>query len=300
MAEKHIGFVGVGRMGIHMAGRLLDAGYDLTIHDVNETAVARLVQRGAKRAASAAEVASKTETVFVSLPTPDVVRSVALSDSGIIGGSKVRTFVDLSTTGPKVAREVAQALAKKGIVAVDAPVSGGPAGAERGSLAVMVACPRALADELRPAFEAIGKVFWVGEKPGLGQTMKLVNNIMSAAAVAITSEAMVMGAKAGLDPDIMISVINAGSGRNTASEDKFPRCVLSRRFDFGFPINLFQKDVRLCLEVGDQLGVPMLVGNAVKQLLAMTEASQGSDVDLTRVASTVEKWAGVELKGKAK
>ena len=130
--------------------------------------------------------------------------------------------------------------------------------------------------------------------------MKLVNNVMSATAIAITSEAMVMGAKAGLDPDIMISVINAGSGRNTATEDKFPRCVLPRRFDFGFPINLFQKDVRLCLEVGDQLGVPMLVGNAVKQLIAMTEASQGPDVDLTRIACTVEKWAGVELRGKAK
>lgn len=300
MAGKHLGFVGVGRMGIHMAGRLLDSGHDLTVHDIDETAVARLVQRGAKRAASAAEVASAAETVFVSLPTPDVVRSVALSDNGIIAGSKIKTFVDLSTTGPKVAVEVAQALAKRGIVAVDAPVSGGPSGAERGTLAVMVACPRALAEELRPAFEAIGKVYWVGEKAGLGQTMKLVNNVMSATAIAITSEAMVMGAKAGLDPDIMISVINAGSGRNTATEDKFPRCVLPRRFDFGFPINLFQKDVRLCLEVGDQLGVPMLVGNAVKQLIAMTEASQGPDVDLTRIACTLEKWAGVELRGKAK
>jgi 3-hydroxyisobutyrate dehydrogenase-like beta-hydroxyacid dehydrogenase len=238
--------------------------------------------------------------VFVSLPTPDVVRTVALSDNGVIAGTKVRALVDLSTTGPKVANEVAQALAAKGIVAVDAPVSGGPAGAERGTLAVMVSCPRPLAEELRPAFETIGKMFWVGEKPGLGQTMKLVNNVMSAAAIAITSEAMVMGAKAGLDADTMISIINSGSGRNTASEDKFPRCVLTRRFDFGFPINLFQKDVRLCLEVGDQLGVPMPVANAVKQLLAMTQASQGPDVDLTCVARTVEKWAGVELKGKGK
>jgi len=300
MAGKHFGFVGVGRMGIHMAGRLLDAGHDLTIYDIDETAVARLVQRGAKRASSAAEVASETETVFVSLPTPDVVRAVTLSDNGIIAGSKVRTFVDLSTTGPKVATEVATALAAIGIVAVDAPVSGGPSGAERGTLAVMVSCPQPLAEELRPAFEAIGKMFWVGEKPGLGQTMKLVNNVMSAAAIAITSEAMVMGAKAGLDADTMIAIINSGSGRNTASEDKFPRCVLPRRFDFGFPISLFQKDVRLCLEVGDQLGVPMPVANAVRQLLAMTQATQGPDADLTCVARTVEQWAGVELRGKGK
>lgn len=300
MAGQHLGFIGVGRMGIHMAGRLLDAGYQLTIYDTNETAMARLEQRGAKRAGSAAEVASAAETVFVSLPTPDVVRSVALSATGVIAGSKVKTFIDLSTTGPKVATEVARSLAAKGIVAVDAPVSGGPGGAERGTLAVMVSCPRALAEQLRPAFEVIGKVFWVGEKPGLGQTMKLVNNVLSAGAIAITSEAMVMGAKAGLDPDIMISVINSGSGRNTATEDKFPRCVLPRRFDFGFPIELFQKDVRLGLEVGDQLGVPMLVGNAVKQLLAMTQATQGPDADLTTVARTVEQWAGVELKGAGK
>jgi 3-hydroxyisobutyrate dehydrogenase-like beta-hydroxyacid dehydrogenase len=109
-----------------------------------------------------------------------------------------------------------------------------------------------------------------------------------------------MGAKAGLDADTMIAIINSGSGRNTASEDKFPRCVLPRRFDFGFPISLFQKDVRLCLEVGDQLGVPMPVANAVKQLLAMTQATQGPDADLTCVARTVEQWAGVELRGKGK
>ena len=296
MGGQSLGFVGVGRMGIHMAGRLLEAGHDIVVYDINETAMARLEQRGAKRAMSATEVACLAEVVFASLPTPDVVRSVALSAIG--EGTRVKTFVDLSTTGPKVAMEVAQTLAKKGIIAVDAPVSGGPLGAERGTLAVMVSCPRALADELRPLLEVIGKVFFIGEKPGLGQTMKLVNNILSASAVAITSEAMVMGAKAGLDADTMISVINAGSGRNTATEDKFPRCVLPRRFDFGFPMGLYQKDVRLCLEVADQLGVPMPVGNAVKQLPAMTEAVEGSDADLTRVVRTVERWAGVELKGK--
>lgn len=300
MTDKLLGFVGVGRMGIHMGGRLLDAGYRLAIYDTNETAMARLEQRGAQRCGSAAEVASLAETVLVSLPTPDVVRAVALSENGIIAGSKVKTFVDLSTTGPGVAVEVAAALARKGITAVDAPVSGGPGGAERGTLAVMVACPRALADALRPVFDVIGKFFWIGEKPGMGQTMKLVNNVLSATAVAATSEALVMGAKAGLDADTMIAVINAGSGRNTATEDKFPRCVLPRRFDFGFATELMYKDVRLCIEVGESLGVPMMVGAAVKQLLALTRASQGHDTDITEVVRTVEKWAGAEVKGQGK
>jgi 3-hydroxyisobutyrate dehydrogenase-like beta-hydroxyacid dehydrogenase len=299
MTEKVLGFVGVGRMGIHMAGRLLEAGHQLAIYDVNETAIARLEQRGARRCASPAEVASAAETVFVSLPTPDIVRSVALSETGIIAGTKAKVFVDLSTTGPAVAKEVAEALARKGIVAVDAPVSGGPGGAERGTLAIMVSCPRALADRLRPCFDVLGKFFWIGEKPGMGQTMKLINNILSASAIAITSEALVLGAKAGLDADTMIAVINSGSGRNTATEDKFPRCVLPRRFDFGFSTELLHKDVRLCLEVGDGLGVPMMVGNAVKQLLAITKASQGPDADITRIVCTVERWADAEVKGKA-
>ncbi len=300
MSDKELGFVGVGRMGMHMAGRLLEAGFDLTVHDVNETAVARLEQRGARRAASPAEVASAVETVLVSLPTPDIVKAVALGQSGVIAGGKARTFIDLSTTGPRVAVEVAEALAKKGITAVDAPVSGGPGGAETGTLAVRVACPRPLADKLRPVVDVIGKFFWVGEKPGMGQTMKLVNNILSASAICMTSEALVMGAKAGLDADTMINVVNAGSGRNTATEDKFPRCVLPRRFDFGFSTDLLHKDVRLCVETAEALGVPMIVGNAVKQLLTLTKAELGEGSDITQIVCTVEQWAGAQVKGKGK
>jgi len=294
--KQELGFIGVGRMGIHMAGRLLDAGYGVTVYDLNETNVARLVQRGAKRAGSPAEVASAAETVLASLPTPDIVKSVA---ADVATGSKVKTFIDLSTTGPVAAKEIAGDLAAKGIAAVDAPVSGGPGGAEKGTVAIMVACANDLAEKLRPVFEVIGKMFWVGAAPGQGQAMKLVNNILSATAVTMTSEALAMGAKAGLDADTMIAVINSGSGRNTATEDKFPRCVLSRRFDFGFAVGLMHKDVKLAVSFAEQLGVPMIVGNAVNQLLSITEATEGFDGDLTTTARTVEKWASVEIKGKA-
>jgi 3-hydroxyisobutyrate dehydrogenase-like beta-hydroxyacid dehydrogenase len=300
MPDQSIGFIGVGRMGRHMSARMMAAGRRLVVYDTDARALQQATAHGALAAHSAADVASQATTVFASLPTPEIVRQVALADGGVIAGSKVKTFVDLSTTGPKVAAEVARALSERGIVAVDAPVSGGPAGAEKGTLAVMVSGPRRLSAELEPILAAIGKVFWVGEAPGMGQTMKLANNLLSATAIAITSEALVMGVKAGLDPAVMLDVINSGSGRNTATQDKFPRCVLPRRFDFGFATELLYKDVRLCLEEGERLGVPMMVGNAVRQLLAVAKASEGPDADITRIVRPVEQWAGVEVKAGAK
>ena len=299
MPDKQLGFIGVGRMGQHMASRLIEAGYALTIYDTNETAMQRLEQRGAKRAKSPADVATLCETVLVSLPTPDIVKAVALGKNGVIEGSKAKVFVDLSTTGPRVAKEVAEGLAKKGITAVDAPVSGGPAGAEKGTLAMMIACPKPLADELRPAIEVLGKFFYIGDQPGAGQTMKVINNLLSATAITITSEAMVMGVKAGLDPTTMLDVINAGSGRNTATADKFPRCVVPRRFDFGFTTALLYKDIKLCLDEAEALGVPMIVGNAVRQVMAIGKAAQGPDADITEFVKPLEKLAGVEVGKKA-
>lgn len=299
MPDKQLGFIGVGRMGQHMASRLMEAGYALTIFDTNETAMQRLEQRGAKRATSPADVASQCETVLVSLPTPDIVKAVALGKQGIVEGGKAKVFVDLSTTGPRVAKEVAEGLAKKGITAVDAPVSGGPSGAEKGTLAMMIACPKPLADELKPVIEVLGKFFYIGDQPGAGQTMKVINNLLSATAVTITSEAMVMGVKAGLDPSVMLDVINAGSGRNTATADKFPRCVVNRRFDFGFTTGLLYKDIKLCLDEAEALSTPMIVGNAVRQVMAIGKAEMGPDADITEFVKPLERIAGVQVGKKA-
>jgi len=296
MAAGRVGFVGVGTMGSRMAARLLDAGFELIVCDTSEEALAPLVARGAQRVGSPSAVASAVETVLVSLPTPVVVRAVALGENGIAAGSRVKTFVDLSTTGPRMAIEVAKGLSAKGIAAVDAPVSGGPTGAEKGTLAVMVSCPKEVFAQLEPILRVLGKTFLVGERPGMGQTMKLANNLLSATALAITSEALVMGVKAGLDPRVMLDVINAGSGRNSATQDKFPRTVLPRTFDFGFPNALLYKDVKLCLEEGEALGVPMLVGNAVAQLLAVAKARQGANADISTIVRCIEEWAGVEVK----
>lgn len=295
---EHLGFIGVGRMGGPMAGRLLEAGFPLTICDVNQGALKPLAARGARVARHPAELASAVEVVLVSLPTPDVVRAVALGESGVAAGTKTKVFIDLSTSGPRTAIAVAEGLAHKGITAVDAPVSGGITGAQKGTLAVMVSCPSGLMERLQPILKTIGKPFFVGEKPGMGQTMKLANNLLSAAALAVTSEAMVLGAKAGLDARLMIEILNSGSGRNSATEDKFPRCVLNRKFDFGFTTELLYKDVKLCLDEAEAQGIPMLVGNALRQLLAVSKATQGPNSDITEIVKCVERWAGVQVKEK--
>lgn len=293
-----LGFVGVGRMGGPMASRLLDAGYRLCVYDVSDEATAPLVARGAELAASPAEVASTAETVFISLPTPDVVREVTLgSNGGLINGSKIRTVIDLSTTGPGVATEVAGKLAERKIALVDSPVSGGVTGARAGTLAVMVSCPKPTYQKLEPVLKVFGKLFHAGEKPGLAQTAKLANNLLAAAAMVATSEAMAMGVKAGLDPKVLIDIINASSGRNSASQDKFPRAILPRTFDFGFATGLSYKDVRLCVEEAEAMGVPMVVGGAVREMLAVTRARFGAASDFTHIAKVLEEWAGVEIKG---
>ena len=290
-----LGFVGVGRMGGPMASRLLDAGHSLVIFDTNAAVMKPLADRGATIASSPAEVASKAEVVFLSLPTPPVLQTVAID--GVLKGTAVKTMIDLSTTGPSVAKVVAKAAGEKGVQWVDSPVSGGITGATKGTLAVRVSCEKAVFEQVDPLLKVFGKTFHVGEKPGLAQIAKLANNLLAASAIVLTSEAVVMGVKAGLDAKVLIDIINAGSGRNSASQDKFPKAILTRTFDFGFATGLSYKDVRLCLEESEALGVPMVAGAAVRQMLAITNAKFGADSDFTSIAQVVEEWAGVEIKG---
>ena len=174
-------------------------------------------------------------------------------------------------------------------------MSGGVGGAEKGTLAVMYAGPRDGFEELKPVLSVIGKPFFIGDKPGMGQTMKLCNNLLSAAAMALSSEVMVMGTKAGLDPATMVDVINAGSGANTAVRDKFPRAVMPGTFDYGFYTGLMYKDVRLCVEEGESLGVPMPVAGAVHQMWLLANAELGPGSDFTEITKIIERWAGVEV-----
>src|SRR6476469_6346698 len=293
-----IGFIGLGNMGFHMARRLVEAGHRLTVTDTRPEAVERLTRLGTKAAASPADVADEVETVIASLPTPDVVHAVATGPRGVIEGRRVRRFIDTSTTGSVVAKRIFAALGARNIVQIDSPVSGGVGGAAKGTLAVMASGPRADVALVEPVLAVFGKVFFIGEHSGDGQTMKLANNFLSATAMAATSEAMVMGVKAGLDPRVMLDVINAGTGRNTATQDKFPKAILPRTFDFGFANGLMYKDVKLCLEEASALGVPMWVASAVRQMWLLACTQMGPEQDFTTIVKCVEQWAGVEVAAK--
>jgi 3-hydroxyisobutyrate dehydrogenase-like beta-hydroxyacid dehydrogenase len=290
-----IGFIGVGQMGFHMARRLLEAGHRVLVFDTRRESLDQLGARGARICGSARAVADETETVMASLPTPEVVFAVATGH--IMQGSRVRRFVDLSTTGSVMARRVHEKLNARNIVQIDCPVSGGVTGASKGTLAVMVSGPREEIKAIEPALSVLGRIFLIGEKPGAAQTMKLCNNFLSATAMTATSEAMVMGVKAGLDPRVMLDVINSSTGRNTATEDKFGRVILPRLFNLGFTNGLMTKDLKLCLQEGKALGVPMEVAETVTRMLQIACDEIGADADLTTVVKPVERRAGVEVRG---
>jgi 3-hydroxyisobutyrate dehydrogenase-like beta-hydroxyacid dehydrogenase len=293
-----IGFIGLGKMGTPMARRLIEAGHQLTVFDTSKQAVDRLVALGAQAASSPKDVADRCETVLASLPSLQASLDVATGTGGVIEGKRAKRFVDLSTVGSQMAVRIHGLLAKKNIVQIDCPVSGGVGGAEKGTLAVMVSGPRGDFELLKPALGIIGKLFFIGEKPGSAQTMKLANNFLSATAMVATSEAVVMGVKSGLDPAVMIDVINAGSGMNTASRDKFPRAVLPRSFDFGFATGLMVKDVRLALDEMKSLGLSMEVAEAVGRLWETVIRDMGPESDFTEAIKPIEKAAGVIVGGK--
>lgn len=292
-----IGFIGLGKMGLPMARRLIEAGHQLVVFDQRAEAVASVVGLGARSAPSPRAVADRVETVFASLPSLQASLDVATGADGVIEGSLVKRFVDLSTIGSQMAVRINGLLADRNIVQLDSPVSGGVGGAEKGTLAVMVSGPRVDFDTVKPALDVIGRVFFIGEQPGAAQTMKLANNLLSATAVVATSEAVVMGVKAGLDPAVMIDVFNAGSGMNTASRDKFPRSILPRSFDFGFATGLMVKDVRLFLEEAKGMGLSMEVAEAVGRLWEVVIREIGADADFTAAIQPIEKAAGVVVGG---
>src|SRR5258707_1592585 len=292
-----IGFIGLGKMGFPMARRLIEAKHQLIVFDRRKDAVDKLVALGAQAASSPKDIADRTETVLASLPSLQASLEVATSANGVIEGKRIKRFVDLSTVGSQMAVRIHDLLAKRNIVQLDSPVSGGVGGAEKGTLAVMVSGPKADFEMLKPALEVIGKVFFIGEKPGSAQTMKLANNLLSATAVVATSEAVVMGVKSGLDPHVMIDVINAGSGMNTASRDKFPRAILPRTFDFGFATGLMVKDAGLCLEEAKPLGLWREAAEPYGRRCEVVIREMGAESDFTSAIKPIEKAAGVGVGG---
>lgn len=290
------GFLGVGNMGLPMAGKLLGGGHDLTVYDISEAAMQPLLERQARRAASPKDLADQCEIVFVSLPTLNAFRTVMSGQDGLARGRTMKLLVNTCTVGVPFVKEIEQSMAGQDVAVVDCPISGGPPGARAGTLSVMVSGDAAAVARVRPMISLWGRTLTVaGDEPGAAQVLKLTNNILSAVALAATAEAFVMGAKGGLDPEVMLTAINAGSGRNSATESKLPSAVMTRGFDFGAEMHILMKDIDLAIAQGEALGVPMWVCQAARLVFKHAMHKGAAKEDITAIVKYIERDAGFEM-----
>ena len=284
-----IGYLGVGNMGQPMAGKLLDAGHDLSIYDAREGAMRPLLERQARQAASPKELADTCDTVIVSLPTLEIFQSALSGPDGLLAGKALKTLVNTCTVGGPFVRRVETECAATDVTVIDAPISGGVGGARAGTLAVMVSGNPAKVADLMPVFRLWGKTIVIaGHRPGAAQTMKLANNMRCAVALVATSEAMTMSSKAGIPADAMLQILNSGTGRNFATTHVFPEAVLPRTFNSGATIEIIMKDVDLAIAQGEELGVPMWVCQAVRLVLKHGVFQGRAQQDLSRIVQIVE------------
>ena len=284
-----IGYLGLGNMGQPMAGKLLDAGHELWVHDIREDAMRPLLERQARRTTSPKELADACDTIIVALPTLEIFRRALAGPDGLLAGKAMKTLVNTCTVGGRFIREVETECAATGVAVIDAPISGGVAGAKAGTLAMMVSGNPAKVADLMPVLQAWGKTIVVaGDRPGPAQTMKLANNMLCAVALVATSEAMTMSGKAGIPADAMLEILNNGTGRNFATMHIFPEVILPGTFDFGATIEILMKDIDLAIAQGEELGVPMWVSQAVRLVLKHGVFQGRAQHDMSRVVQIIE------------
>ncbi|MFQ5765987.1 MAG: NAD(P)-dependent oxidoreductase [Rhodospirillales bacterium] len=289
MTAGRYGFAGLGQMGASMAANVAARGIDLVVHD--KAGTAERAPEGALPVDSLAQLAGEAETLFLSLPDGPAVVDLAGALASL-ENRRVSAVIDLSTIGIEAAREADRILSGAGVTYVDAPVSGGQSGARAGTVTVMWAGPAELLESHQGALQAIGKnIFHVGDTPGQGQAMKLLNNFLSATAMAATSEAVLFGLAQGLEMKTILDVVNVSTGRNTATADKFVNRVLTGTFDAGFKTRLLAKDVRLFLENAEAAGGPAEVAAAVAGIWRRAEAAMGEE-DFTRIYEFVQGEGG--------
>jgi 3-hydroxyisobutyrate dehydrogenase len=284
-------------MGGPMAARLVDAGFDLVGHDLDADAVARLVERGGASAQTLAEAARGADVVITMLPNGDVVRAVVTGPDGVAGGLAPGAVVlDMSSSDPVGTRALGAELEAAGIALVDAPVSGGVAGAERGTLAVMAGGEAAVVERVRPLLEAVGGQIVPTGALGSGHATKALNNLLSAAGLLAAAEVLLVGRRFGLDADVLLAALNASSGRNNSTENKIAQFVLSRSFDSGFGLELMVKDLRTALALADGTGTPAPLGERCLELWSEAGDELGPGADHTAVVRWAEARAGTELR----
>lgn len=278
-----IGFVGLGNMGTPMAGRLIDAGYRVLAFDLSESARARVVNAGGVDAPNLAAVARSADAIILMLPDSRVVSSV-LTDAGLAETLAVGTIVvDMSSSEPLRTRELAAELKTRGVHMIDAPVSGGVAGAIAGKLTIMIGGSDDDVEQMRPVFEKLGRPLHAGPV-GSGHAVKALNNLLSATHLWATSEAIEAGRRFGLDPEVMLAIFNLSSGRSGSTENKWPNFVIPETYNSGFGLRLMLKDMRIAVQLAEQSGASNELGVSVVELWAHAATELPPQADHTEIA----------------
>jgi 3-hydroxyisobutyrate dehydrogenase-like beta-hydroxyacid dehydrogenase len=291
-----LGFIGIGQMGRHMSRRLVEAGHTVTIYDVNRAAAEEVLARGAVWADSPKAVAGASDIVISSLPKPQNVSDMVFGENGLSQGWKRGDiYIDMSTNSPTTVREVHAAGAKAGVGVLDAPVSGGTAGAESGSLTIMVGGDEATLAKARPVLEVLGpKIIRTGDI-GCGNIAKLVNNLISLACTSITSEGFVLGVKAGIDPTVMLDILSASTGDNWPAR-QYPASTFKGNFEPGFRLSLAYKDINLALGLGEEYHVPLPVGSKVRESLEAAINAGYADKSVDAIILPYEEATGTVVR----
>lgn len=297
VGPQRIGFVGLGSMGRPMAARLRGADFALTVFDTRPDVVRDFVRDGGAAAATLTDVARASDIVITMLPNGDIVRHVVLDgdDNLVVAMSPGNVLIDMSSSSPTGTQSLGQALAAHGIEMIDAPVSGGVPRAEAGTLSIMVGGKAVVIDRCRPVLQAMGERIFTTGALGSGHAMKALNNLVSAAGLIAAAEALLVGRRFGLEPHVMIDVLNASTGRNNSTENKFAQFVFSRRFASGFSLDLMVKDLTTALELAHATGTPAPFSAACRELWAAAQSQLGSGVDHTAVVRWFEALAGTTL-----
>jgi len=295
---KRVGFVGAGIMGEPMATNLLRAGFEVTVvAHRNRAPIERLTNAGAVEVATIAEVARQSEVVVTCVPNDAAITTVISGDEGLLAGaSEGLVIIDASTVSPLTSQTMARRASQQGVTLLDAPISGGQAGAQAGTLAIMVGGPREAFERVRPVLDAVGKsVTYVGAN-GSALAVKLANNLIVAATLVAVSEALTMTTKAGVDPAVAQSILAEATARSFVVQEKVPKTLLAGNLQPGFKLALMHKDMGLALDFGKSMDVPMFATALVQQLYTQAKGLGKGDLDCIAISELYTDPTGVSLK----
>jgi 3-hydroxyisobutyrate dehydrogenase len=295
MPLQRIGFIGLGKMGGPMVRRLMGAGYAVAAHDIRPDAVAAACRDGAEAGDTSAGTAAGADVVITMLPDARAVERVVYDDGLVHTLRPGQILLEMTSSRPSTTRRVAADLVPKGVHVLDAPVSGGVRGATDGTLCIMAGGPADVLGACRPVLECFGRdIVHVGDCPGDGDTAKTINNLLSATTTWSALEAVTLGIRAGLEPARLLAAVNRSTGRSYTTEMKFSRYILPRRFDAGFTIGQYMKDLTICLDLADDLAAPLPLGSVVRLLWGIAVSEGMADLDHTALVTLIERWMGVQ------